>query len=71
MENLVLCKKEVANLFGIHPSTVLRWCKEGRLPLPFSIGSNRTVWDKQEIMGSFEKLKYNRGFNGGKPGKCQ
>lgn len=67
VDKITLCKQEVANLFGIHISTIPRWCKAGRLPLPFSIGSNRPVWDKEELMSYYENQKNNRGFHGNRP----
>lgn len=63
MKKLVIRKKDVARLLDISESTVVRWSKNGRLPPPFSIGPNRTVWLHSEIVSFVEMMQTNRGFN--------
>ena len=63
MEKLVIRKKDVARLLGISESTITRWCDEGQMPLPFALGSNRTVWLYSEILEHVQKLATRRGFN--------
>lgn len=36
-------------LLPVSPTTVWRWVREGRLPAPFKLGKNVTVWDADEI----------------------
>ena len=63
MEKLVIRKKDVARLLSISESTVTRWCDDAQMPLPFVLGSNRTVWLYSEILEHVQKLSTRRGFN--------
>ena len=54
-------KKEVANILGISPSSVIRWVKTKDLPKPFQFG-HKTVWDIDEVYAWIEKQKQTRGF---------
>ena len=56
-------KCEVAKIFNISESTVVRWVKEGILPQPIRLGVNRIVWCREEIDHGIDKMKeHNRGF---------
>jgi len=44
-----LTKKHVAQILGVHPSTVVRWVKTNGLPSPIRLGPNRTVWKRSEF----------------------
>jgi predicted DNA-binding transcriptional regulator AlpA len=41
--------RDVAALLGIHPITVWKWAKAGRMPSPVKLSANVTVWRRQEI----------------------
>ena len=47
--------KEAANLLGVHPATLRRWDKEGRLRA-VRIGSRRNVGDRRYRLEDIEKL---------------
>ena len=68
MKSIYLSKKEVARRLYINPSTVVRWSKK-IIPLPFLLGSNKVVWDENEINKAIEEKKKQRGFLGHKPKK--
>ena len=56
-------KCEVAKIFSISESTVVRWVKQGRLPQPIRLGVNRIVWCREEIDHGIDKMKeQERGF---------
>jgi len=69
MKSIYLSKKEVARRLNISPSTVVRWSKNQIIPLPFLLGSNKVVWDENELNLAIEKMKKKRGFLGHKPEK--
>lgn len=48
-QNKYLPVKAVARLLSVHPATVWRLVKEGRLPAPYKIGRNTTRWLLSEI----------------------
>ena len=56
-------KCEVAKIFSISESTVVRWVKQGILPQPIRLGPNRIVWCREEIDHGIDKMKeQERGF---------
>lgn len=56
-------KCEVAKIFNISESTVVRWVKEGILPQPIRLGVNRIAWYREEIDYVIDKMKeQKRGF---------
>ena len=56
-------KCEVAKIFNISESTVVRWVKQGILPQPIRLGANRIVWCREEIVHVIDKMKkQKRGF---------
>ena len=69
MKSIYISKKEVARRLNISPSTVVRWSKNQIIPLPFLLGSNKVVWDENEIDKAIQERKKNRGFLGHKPKK--
>ena len=69
MKSIYISKKEVARRLNISPSTVVRWSKNQIIPLPFLLGSNKVVWDENEIDRAIQERKKNRGFLGHKPKK--
>ena len=69
MKSIYLSKKEVARRLNISPSTVVRWSKNQIIPLPFLLGSNKVVWDENELNLATEQMKKKRGFLGHKPEK--
>jgi predicted DNA-binding transcriptional regulator AlpA len=44
MTEQLLSVKAVAGLLSVHPKTVWRWVKEGRLPPPIYIASKLPRW---------------------------
>ena len=69
MKSIYLSKKEVARRLNVSPSTVVRWSKNQTIPLPFLLGSNKVVWDENELNSAIEEMKKQRGFFGHKPEK--
>ena len=69
MKSIYLSKKEVARRLNVSPSTVVRWSKNLTIPLPFLLGSNKVVWDENELNLAIEGMKKQRGFLGHKPEK--
>ena len=57
MKSIYLSKKEVARRLNISPSTVVRWSKNQIIPLPFLLGSNKVVWDENELNLAIEEMK--------------
>ena len=56
-------KCEVAKIFGVSESTVVRWVKQEILPKPIRLGLNRIVWDREEVQQAIEDMReQNRGF---------
>lgn len=47
--------KEAANLLGVHPATLRRWDKEGRLKA-VRIGSRRNVGDRRYRLEDIENF---------------
>jgi prophage regulatory protein len=45
----VLRVDQVARLLSIHPITVWKWSKQGRLPKPIKLGSMTTVWRATDL----------------------
>lgn len=41
--------KFLADYFEVHPATIWRWVKIGRLPEPEQVGPNTTRWDFEPI----------------------
>ena len=69
MKSIYLSKKDVARKLNISPSTVVRWSKSKIIPMPFSLGYNKIVWDETELNKAIEERKKHRGFLGHKPEK--
>jgi predicted DNA-binding transcriptional regulator AlpA len=42
--------RELGSLLNIHPMTVWRWARKGRLPKPIKIGPATTVWRSSDIV---------------------
>lgn len=43
-------KQAVAQLFGVHDATIMRWVRENRLPVPFTLKPRgRVLFDLDEI----------------------
>ena len=56
-------KCEVAKIFNISESTVVRWVKEEILPQPIRLGRNRIAWDREEIEHAIKDMReQKRGF---------
>jgi predicted DNA-binding transcriptional regulator AlpA len=45
----ILRVKHVCARYGISPSTVWQWTKEGRLPQPVELGPNSRGWFEHEL----------------------
>ena len=60
-EKLYIPKKEVARIFEVSESSIVRWVQSTDFPKPFQLGG-KTVFIRQEIMGWLEKQKSLRGF---------
>ena len=69
MKSIYLSKKDVARKLNVSPSTVVRWSKSNIIPMPFSLGYNKIVWDEIEINQAIDERKKSRGFLGHKPEK--
>jgi predicted DNA-binding transcriptional regulator AlpA len=41
--------KELSELLGVHPISVWRWARNGRLPKPIKLGPGTTVWRARDI----------------------
>ena len=57
MKSIYLSKKDVARKLNISPSTVVRWSKSNIIPMPFSLGNNKIVWDETELNQAIEERK--------------
>jgi predicted DNA-binding transcriptional regulator AlpA len=56
-------KCEVAKIFGVSESTVVRWVKEEILPKPIRLALNRIAWDREEIEYAIKDMREKkRGF---------
>ena len=66
-----LTVKAVAIKLNVSTSTVMRWAKQGIIPMPFALGPNRIVWDEEELDGAIEERKKIRGFLGNTPKKIK
>ena len=69
MKSIYLSKKDVARKLNISSSTVVRGSKSNIIPMPFSLGYNKIVWDETELNKAIEERKNHRGFLGHKPEK--
>ena len=67
---IFISKKDISKLLGISYSTIYRWSVCGKMPKPISLGANKTVWVKEEILNWVDELKiHSRGFGKKKEGK--
>ena len=56
-------KCEVAKIFGVSESTVVRWVKQEILPKPIRLGVNRIAWHREEIEHAIKDMReQKRGF---------
>ena len=56
-----ISKKQVARMVGVSESTIVRWVKAKKFPLPYTIGG-RTFYYKPEVETWLEKKREERGF---------
>jgi len=42
-------KREVAKMFSVHHSTIMRWVQQGTFPKPKKLGSRVTVWELEKL----------------------
>ena len=48
-------KQAVAEMFGVHGATIMRWVRDGRFPKPFSLTPRgRVFFDSQSIEAYLE-----------------
>ena len=67
-KSIYISKKQVARILNISSSTVTRWWSKNQIiPLPFQLGSNKIVWDENELNSAIEEMKKQRSFLGHKP----
>jgi len=45
----LLRKKEVAKMFAVHHSTIMRWVVQGTFPKPKKLGRRVTVWEVDKL----------------------
>ena len=53
---MLLKQREVATLFGVHPSTIWRWCKAGLIPKPVKVGRGTSRWLKAEVEAALQRM---------------
>ena len=70
MEPIYLSKKEVVRKLKKSP-TVVRWSKNGIIPMPIKLGPNTIVCIEEELNKVLEEKKNKRGFLGHKPKKSK
>ncbi len=48
--------RDVADMLGVHPATVWRWVKEGKLPRPKKASPRISVWREDEVLEAYERM---------------
>jgi excisionase family DNA binding protein len=54
VRSMIRCR-ELAERFGVHRSTILRWAKKGQLPRPVPIGDNIIAFYEDEVVDWVQK----------------
>ena len=45
----LITKREVAKMFAVHHSTIMRWVVKGTFPKPKKLGRRITVWEVDKL----------------------
>ena len=53
----LLSKEQVADLIGVHPSTVMRWCRDGLLPAPVEVTQQTIRWRETDISNWVDQME--------------
>lgn len=46
----------IARLLDVHATTVWKWSKEGKLPMPRKISGNITLWEIASVLAAAERM---------------
>jgi predicted DNA-binding transcriptional regulator AlpA len=58
-ESRFFSKKTVAERYGVHPVTVMKWVRAGIFPAPVKIGQHGLCRWPEQVMAAWEKARIN------------